>query len=102
MITPLMKVLVAVIILYFLVTAFLKITKWTLRAGIIILVIAIFIFGYTSVSEIWDTPPTDKIKDRFNETNMTIDDLQLNESLEDLELMQSDLAELENLTSEEI
>jgi Ca2+/Na+ antiporter len=109
--TPLIKLLIAVIIIYFLVTAFMKLTKWTLRAVIIVLAIAIFIFGYTSVSEMFETPPSEKIKDKFNDTEepiilpgeeMIIElppknniTLELNETINILDEMEAELNESE-------
>lgn len=98
--TPLMKILIAVVLIYFLVTAFLKITKVTLKVVIVLLILGIFLFGYTSVAEIWETPPTEKFKEKFdktNETNITIEpvDQFIEEDLIALGEMEKELDELE-------
>ncbi|MEA3378151.1 MAG: hypothetical protein U9Q69_00775 [Nanoarchaeota archaeon] len=86
---PLIKILIALILLYILITAFMKISKLVLRVVIVILILGIFVFGYTSISEFWRN-------DEVNDIN--IEEIQLEEStLDDLE---GELEQLEGIPLE--
>ena len=95
MITPLMKLLIAIVLIYLLITIFMKFTKMILRVVIVLLIIGIFVLGYQSIGEMWSKSPTDALEDRWAEVEP------VNETAEDeLASLDKDLAELDELDKE--
>jgi energy-coupling factor transporter transmembrane protein EcfT len=77
MVNPLLKLAIILVIIYLLVTAFMKVTKWVLKIAIVLLVIGAFVFGYTSVSDFWHHPETTNTtvvenQTFHNESNVTL------------------------------
>ncbi|RME54424.1 hypothetical protein D6777_03805 [Candidatus Woesearchaeota archaeon] len=77
MVNALIKILIILIIIYLLITAFTKVTKWILKVAIVVLVIGIFVLGYTSVSDfkIHEESNTSKVSPNvtyYNDTNQSL------------------------------
>ena len=100
MVTPLMKLLIAIVLMYLLLTLFLKFTKMIMRVVIVVLIIGIFVLGYQSIGEMWSKPAAEDLKDIWVEkaepANITVE----NNTTDDLSAMDRDLAELEDLEKE--
>lgn len=89
---PIIKVLIAVILIYILIRALSKISKWVLRIVIIILIVGIFVFGYTSVTEFWESD----IIEKEPLENITIEEPELDSpNLEDELLLEEEELMLE-------
>ncbi|MFH0798504.1 MAG: hypothetical protein V1906_03775 [Candidatus Woesearchaeota archaeon] len=114
MITPLMKLLIAIVLIYLLITIFMKFTKMILRVAIALLIIGIFVLGYQSVGEMWSKSPTQALEDQWTEkeehVNPIVPDNAAGPSApaetpagtmeEDLASLDKDLAELDDLEKE--
>ncbi len=104
MITPLMKLLIAIVLIYLLITIFMKFTRMILRVAIVLLIIGIFILGYQSVGEMWSKSPTEALEEQWEEkvepANATVPETPAGTVTDDLASLDKDLAELDELDKE--
>lgn len=101
MITPLMKLLIAIVLIYLLITIFMKFTKMILRVAIVLLIIGIFILGYQSVGELWSKSPTEALEGQLAEKEEPANATAPAGTItDDLASLDKDLAELDELEDE--